>query len=102
MDETKIQVIWDWPVPRKVKDIQSFLGFANFYHRFIANFSEITVPLMRLMCKNAPWDWSPTCNEAFHLLKQAFISAPVLHHFDPALPPIVETDASDYAIAIKS
>ena len=99
MDKTKIQVIQDWPVPRKVKDIQSFLGFANFYCRFIANFSEITVPLTCLMRKNAPWDWSPACDEAFHLLKQAFISAPVLHHFDPALPPIVETDASDYVIA---
>ena len=42
--------------------------------------------------------WSPDCDEAFNLLKQAFISAPVLHHFDPALPPIVKTDASDYAI----
>ena len=60
---------------------------------------EITVPLTRLTRKNAPWNWSPDCDEAFNLLKQAFISAPVLHHFDPALPPIVETDASDYAIA---
>ena len=99
MDEMKIQVIQDWPVPRKVKDIQSFLGFANFYHHFIANFLEIMVPLTRLTRKNAPWDWSPACDKAFHLLKQAFISAPVLHHFDPALLPIVETDASDYAIA---
>ena len=98
MDEMKIQVIQDWPIPRKVKDIQSFLGFANFYHRFIANFSEITVLLMHLMCKNAPWDWSPACDKAFHLLKQAFILAPVLHHFDPVLLPIVETDASNYVI----
>jgi hypothetical protein len=45
MDESKVQVIRDWPTPRKVKDIQSFLRFTNFYHRFIASYSEITVPL---------------------------------------------------------
>ena len=99
MDDAKIQVIRDWPVPRKVKDIQSFLGFANFYRRFIAKFSEITVPLTRLTRKDAPWIWSPACDKAFNLLKLAFSTAPILHHFDPALPPVVETDASDYAIA---
>ena len=99
MDESKIQVIQDWPIPRKVKDIQSFLGFTNVYHHFIANFLEIMVPLMCLTHKNTPWDWSPACNKAFHLLEQAFILAPVLHHFNPVLLPIVETDASDYVIA---
>ena len=99
MDESKIQVIQDWPKPRKVKEVQSFLGFANFYRRFIANYSDITVPLNRLTRKNVQWYWSPACQDAFRLLKEAFGSAPVLHHFDPTLPPIVETDASDYAIA---
>ena len=54
---------------------------------------------MRLTRKDTPWIWSPTCNKAFNLLKLAFTSAPVLHHFDPALLPVVETDVSDYAIA---
>ena len=95
----KIQVIWDWPVPRKVKDIQSSLGFANFYQCFIAKFSEIMVPLMHLMRKDTPWIWSPACNEAFNLLKLAFSMAPILHHFDPTLLPVVKTDMSDYTIA---
>jgi hypothetical protein len=99
MDEAKVQVIRDWPTPRKVKEVQSFLGFANFYRRFIANYSDMSVPLTRLTRKNVRWEWSPVCQEAFRLLKDAFTSAPALHHFDPALPPIVETDASDYAIA---
>ena len=99
MDDTKIQVIRDWPTPRKVRDIQSFLGFSNFYRRFIASYSNITVPLTRLTRKDAPWVWSPECELAFQLLKDAFTSAPILHHFDPSLPPIVETDASDYAVA---
>ena len=45
MAQNKIQAIQDWPKPRKVRDIMSFLGFANFYHRFIYGYSEITVPL---------------------------------------------------------
>jgi len=51
------------------------------------------------MRKDAKWTWTPACEEAFGLLKESFISAPILHHFDPSLPPIVETDASDYTIA---
>jgi len=50
----KVQIIQDWPVPRKVKDIQSFLNFANFYHRFIYGYSEITVPLTHLTRKGTP------------------------------------------------
>jgi len=45
MDESKVQVIKDWPTPQKVKEVQSFLGFANFYCRFIANYSDMSVPL---------------------------------------------------------
>ena len=48
MAQNKIQTICDWPEPRQVKDIQSFLGFANFYHQFIYNYSNIVVPLTRL------------------------------------------------------
>ena len=48
MAQSKVDIIRDWPEPRKVKDIQSFLGFANFYRRFIYNYSDIVVPLTRL------------------------------------------------------
>ena len=98
MDESKIQVIQDWPAPQKIKDVQSFLGFTNFYCRFIAGYSDLTVPLTRLTCKNTLWYWSPACDAAFRLLKDTFTSAPILHHFDPSLPPIVEMDASDSTI----
>ena len=54
MDTSKIQVIHDWPTPQKGKDVQSFLGFANLYRRFIASYSDITVPLTRLTRKGAP------------------------------------------------
>jgi hypothetical protein len=61
MDPAKIQVIQDWPEPRKVQDIQSFLGFANFYRRFIYNYSDIVVPLTRLTWKGTPWHFSDDC-----------------------------------------
>ena len=85
-------------MPRHVKDVQSFLGFTNFYCRFIVNFSDMTVPLTRLTRKNMPWNWMNACQEAFTLLKRAFTTAPCLRHFDLALHPIVEMDASNYAI----
>ena len=61
MDPTNIQVIQDWPEPCKVWDIQSFLGFANFYRRFIYNYSNIVVPLTRLTRKGTLWHFSDDC-----------------------------------------
>jgi len=61
MAPDKIQTISNWPEPRKVKDIQSFLGFANFYHRFIFNYLDIVVPLTQLTRKDAPWNFSEDC-----------------------------------------
>ena len=99
MDPDKVKVIQDWPEPSKVKEVQSFLGFANFYRRYISNYSDIVVPLTRLTRKNIPWNFDEKCKLAFLTLKQAFISAPVLTHWKPDCPIIVETDASDYALA---
>src|SRR5258705_3074354 len=99
MDPAKVQTIQDWPEPRKVKDIQSFLGFANFYRRFIHEYSDIVIPLTRLTRKDLTWNFSAACRDAFNQLKTAFLSAPVLTHWIPDTPMTVETDASDYAIA---
>ena len=99
MSDDKVRTILEWPEPRKVRDIQSFLGFANFYRRFIPSYSEIVLPLTRLTRKNVPWDFSDACRKAFNDLKTAFTRAPVLHHWVPDRQITVETDASDYAIA---
>jgi hypothetical protein len=99
MDQAKVKVIQDWPEPRKVKDIQSFLGFANFYRRFIDRYSDIVLPLTRLTRKQVPWTFTNQCRDAFNNLKTAFTSAPILSHFIPGTPIIIETDASDYAVA---
>jgi RNase H-like domain found in reverse transcriptase len=98
MDINKVKTILDWPEPRKFKDIQSFLGFANFYRHFIFNFSDLTVPLTRLTRKGTPWVFSESCRTSFEALKEAFTSAPVLAKWNPGAPLIVETDASDYAL----
>ena len=99
MAQNKIQAIQDWPEPRKVRDIMSFLRFANFYCCFIYGYSEITVPLMRLTQKDVPRVFSDDCRESFEKLKKAFITAPVLTHWIPDTPIMVEMDASDYALA---
>ena len=99
MAQNKVNIIRDWPEPQKVKDIQSFLGFANFYHRFIYNYSDIVVPLMHLTQKDAPWNFFADCRHLFNSLKEAFTSVPILTHYQPDTPIIVETNTSDYVIA---
>ena len=99
MSPDKIQTISDWPEPRKVKDIQSFLGFTNFYCCFIFNYSDIMVPLTRLTRKDAPWNFSEPCHQSFNALKKAFTTMPILTHFILDTPITVETDTSDYAVA---
>ena len=99
MSDDKIKIIQDWPEPKKVKDIQSFLGFANFYCRFIFNYSDIVIPLTFLTWKDILWKFNSSCQDAFNSLKKAFTSAPILTHWIPNAQLIVETDALDYALA---
>src|SRR3984885_15781244 len=99
MAQDKVQSIVDWPEPQKVKDIQSFLGFCNFYCRFIHGYSEIAIPLTWLTRKNAPWNFDERSRTAFNHLKEEFTCAPILTQWVPDSHMIVETDASDYALA---
>lgn len=96
MDPAKVTAIQSWPRPQGKKDVQSFIGFANFYRRFIKGFSEIAAPLTSLTGGNSVWQWTPECEEAFENLKQLFCTAPILALYDPDLECIVETDASDH------
>jgi hypothetical protein len=83
IDLEKVRAVVEWREPTNVKGVQSFLGFANFYRRFIRDFSEITVPLTRLTHKDTPWGWDDAAQSAFEQLKQAIVSEPILRHFDP-------------------
>jgi transposase InsO family protein len=98
MSNDKIQTIQDWTAPTTVKQVQSFLGYTNFYRKFIKNYSAIARPLTDLTKKGMDFTWNNATSEAFTTLKTAITSAPVLRHPDPRLPFIVETDASDFAI----
>ena len=80
MFNEKVKIIQDWPESKKVKDIQSFLGFANFYHWFIFNYSDIVILLTHLIWKNIPWKFDSSCQDAFNSLKKVFTSTPILTH----------------------
>ncbi|CAJ0950555.1 unnamed protein product [Ranitomeya imitator] len=96
MDPVKVQAIHDWTQPTSLKSLQKFLGFANFYRRFICNFSSIAKPLTDLTKKGADVvNWSSAAVEAFQELKRRFSSAPVLCQPDVSLPFQVEVDASE-------
>ncbi|KAF8757123.1 hypothetical protein RHS01_03682 [Rhizoctonia solani] len=90
LDKLKIQAIQEWPTPTKVKEVQSFLGFANFLRRFVANFSHMARPLHNLVKKDTPWKWETKEQEAFQGLKDAITSAPVLCHANPTKPYFLE------------
>ena len=94
MDPTKLSGITEWPTPTKVKDIRSFLGFANYYRRFIGNYSNIARPLIDLTKKEKQWDWSTNCQTAFNRLKEEFAKEPVLTLPDLDKPFAIATDAS--------
>ena len=98
MSNEKVKIIQDWLEPKKVKDIQSFLGFANFYCQFIFNYLDIVTLLTHLTQKDIPWKFNSSCQDAFNSLKKAFISTSILTHWIPDTQLIVETDASDYAL----
>ncbi|KAK3561062.1 hypothetical protein QTP86_026373 [Hemibagrus guttatus] len=95
MDEGKVAAIKDWPTLTTVKELQRFLGFANFYRQFIQNYSSISNPLTSLL-RNKPksLSWTTSAEEACNTLKEAFTTAPLLVHPDPNKPFIVEVDAS--------
>ena len=97
MNPMKLQAIKDWPHPKSVKDIQKFLSFCNFYHRFVKNYSHDARPFFDLTQKDKPWSWTPDCKSAFVSLQQQLTSAPVLLLLDYDKPFTLITDASDYA-----
>ncbi|MBW0565417.1 hypothetical protein O181_105132 [Austropuccinia psidii MF-1] len=98
MYSSKVQKIFNWPQPKNIKALQSFLGFANFYCCFIKNYSKIIIALTSLLKKDSPFIFNEEAFSQFQILKVAFTTAPILSHFNPFLPTIVETDASDYSL----
>ncbi|KAI2661141.1 Transposon Tf2-6 polyprotein [Labeo rohita] len=99
MDKKKVQAVLNWPRPATLKELQRFLGFSNFYRRFIRHFSTVAAPLTAMIKKGASGlTWSQPAIQAFNDLRQCFTSAPILHHPDPERAFIVEVDASSTGV----
>ena len=97
MDPGKLHGIRDWPSPTTVKETRGFLGFGNFYRRFIRHFSNLAKPLNDLLKKDQKFEWTEECQRAFDDLKKRFTEEPVLMMPDQTRPFQIKTDASKYA-----
>nr|GEW47934.1 reverse transcriptase domain-containing protein [Tanacetum cinerariifolium] len=102
VDKAKVDVIAKLPHPTTVKGIQSFLGHAGFYRRFIQDILKIAWPMTRFLEKDTPFIFSKECIEAFQSLKKKLTEAPILVAPDWDLPFKLMCDASDFAIALLS
>lgn len=98
IDPQKTKSVREWPIPKNVKEVQSFLGLANYNRRFIKDYSKIAIPLTELTMKDKTFSWTKQCEQAFQQLKNASTEAPTLAMFNSELPIQIETDASDRAI----
>jgi len=99
MARGKVEAVLDWKTLALLTEVQSFLGFANFYRRFIKDYSRVARPLTELTKGGKKeWEWNQQSEEAFQELKQWFTTAPILAHFDATKPVVIETDTSDFAI----
>jgi hypothetical protein len=98
MQDSKVQALVKWAPLRNVTEVQSFLGLANYYRRFIKDFSRLAAPLSELTKKKVPFEWGGDQEISFNALKSAVQNAPVLQLADPTKPYVVTCDASDLGI----
>jgi len=99
MSQKEVEDILNWPAPRSVKEVQKFIGFANFYRQFIQGFSKLTLPIQTLTHNGVIRKWTQQCQEAFEELKHRFTTTPMLCQYYPERHKQIETDASDLAKA---
>ncbi|ESZ90499.1 hypothetical protein SBOR_9116 [Sclerotinia borealis F-4128] len=99
VDPNKVAIVHNWQYPTTLKGIQSFLGFCNFYRRFIPSYGVIASALVNLTRANVPFSFTKECMNSFDTLQKQLTSAPLLQHYDYNLESMLETDASDSVIA---
>jgi hypothetical protein len=97
VNPAKVTAINEWPVPQKLKDVESFLSMINFWQKFIKDFSAIACLLHKLK-KDVPFEWTKACQDAFDALKWALITAPILKIPQENLPYLLETDVSGFVL----
>ena len=93
MDPEKIEAIMNWPTPRNVTDVRSFMGLVGYYRRFIEGFSKVAHAITSLQKNGMKFEWTSRCEESFQRLKNLLTSAPVLKVADPEKDFVVCTDA---------
>ena len=98
VDPKKVEAVTNWPVPSTVKGVRSFLGFCNYYRRFVRNFAGIASPLSSVTKKKVPFVWTEECQAAFERLKRELITVPELEFPDYNGSFIVDTDASNTSL----
>jgi len=98
MEKEKVQEVVEWPVLKRVKDVQKFLGLANYYRWFVKDFAKIARPLYEMTRKEIKWSWGEKQQKAFEKLKKRFMTEPVLVTLDLDKEMRVEIDVSDFAI----
>jgi hypothetical protein len=86
MNPGKVAAVRDWTTPANLREVRAFIGFANFYRRFIKDFASIARPLHDLTKKDTPWQWHSEQQKAFNELKRRFCEEPILKVYDPELP----------------
>ena len=97
---SNVKAIKEWPTPKMVKGVRSFLGLANFYCRFIEEYAQVTLPLNDLTKKDTPFAWKEAQQMVFDTLKLRFTTAPILAYPDNDKVFCLETDASDFATGV--
>jgi hypothetical protein len=100
VDKAKVETVEQLPPPTDVKSLRSLLGHAEFYKRFIKDFSKITKPLTQLLQKNVAFDFDEKCLATFRTLKSALVCAPIIQPPDWSQPFEIMCDASDYAVGV--
>jgi hypothetical protein len=96
IDPEKIEVVKNWEVPTNITEAQGFIGFCNFYRRFIEAFSKVMRPIIELTEKEHKFEWNTNAQKAFDEIKQRITSALILVHFDHTQTAYVKADSSDY------
>lgn len=94
----KVEAVQAMPRPKNRDEVRAFLGFVNYYGRFIENLSSLVYPITNLLKIRKEFKWNQDCQIAFDKIKSELVSDKVLVHYDPSLPLVLATDASNYAV----
>ena len=98
MKKEKVKDVLEWPTPKCVKDVQKFLGLANYYHQFIEGFASVARLLHDMVKKDKKWEWTEKQKKVFEKLKKRFTEEPVLAAPDLDKKMRMEVDVSNYVI----